>query len=179
MMDRILHAAPQPMMPLNAAIPPELERITLKCLEKRAEGRYQSARELLTDLWPLKRQLDATRATSASMRLERQRPSGRRPDVGAVERAVAGDASSAGTSCTPEATELVARGWAHLRSGSFFQLADAVSAFQAASAIDPTCAAAHAGFALVRVAQATVRDGPLVEALGEAKAPTHGLRWGR
>jgi tetratricopeptide (TPR) repeat protein len=45
-----------------------------------------------------------------------------------------------------------------------------VSAFQAASAIDPTCAAAHAGFALVRVAQATVRDGPLVEALGEAKA---------
>ena len=170
MMDRILHAAPPPMMRLNADIPTALERITLKCLEKRTDDRYQSARELLTDLWPLKRQLDATRATSDSIRLERVKPAGPRPDVGAVERAVAGDASRAGRSCTPEATELVARGWVHLRSGSFFELADAVSAFQAATVTDPTCAAAHAGLALVRVAQATVRDVPLVEALGEAKA---------
>jgi tetratricopeptide (TPR) repeat protein len=36
--------------------------------------------------------------------------------------------------------------------------------------IDPTYAAAHAGLALVRVAQGTVRDVPLVEAFGEAKA---------
>ena len=59
MKDRILHAAPETMMRLNPDIPPELERITLKCLDKRRDGRYQSARELLTDLWPLKRQLDA------------------------------------------------------------------------------------------------------------------------
>ena len=170
MMERILHAAPPPMMRLNADIPPALERITLKCLEKRTDGRYQSARELLTDLWPLKRQLDATRATSDSLRLERQNRPGPPPNGDAVERAVAGDASSAGASCTPEARALVARGWAHYRSGSFFELADALSAFQAATAIDPTCPAAQAGLALVRVAQAVVRDVPFVEAIGEAKA---------
>jgi len=49
-MDRILHAHPEPIAALNAAIPSELERIALKCLEKSAEERYQSARELLTDL---------------------------------------------------------------------------------------------------------------------------------
>src|SRR4030095_7299485 len=56
--DRILHAAPATMMRLNPDIPPELQRITLKCLDKRKDDRYQSGRELLTDLWPLKRQLD-------------------------------------------------------------------------------------------------------------------------
>ena len=35
MKDRILHAAPETMMRLNPDIPPELERITLKCLDKR------------------------------------------------------------------------------------------------------------------------------------------------
>ena len=62
MMDHILHAAPEPMMRLNPALPSELERITRKCLDKRTDDRYQSARELLTDLWPLKRQLDANAA---------------------------------------------------------------------------------------------------------------------
>jgi tetratricopeptide (TPR) repeat protein len=83
---------------------------------------------------------------------------------------VTDDASITDASCAPEASALVARGWAHLRSGSFFELSDAASAFQAATVIDPTDAAAHAGMALVRAAQATVHDMPLVEAFGEAKA---------
>ena len=60
-------------MRLNPDTPSELERITLKCLDKRTDGRYQSARELLTDLWPLKRQLDANaaRAMPDTVRLER------------------------------------------------------------------------------------------------------------
>ena len=37
MMDRILHAAPEPMTRLNPEMPLELERITFKCLEKRTE----------------------------------------------------------------------------------------------------------------------------------------------
>ena len=59
MMEGILHAAPEPITRLNSDIPSELERITFKCLEKSADARYQSARELLTELWALKRQLDA------------------------------------------------------------------------------------------------------------------------
>ena len=78
--------------------------------------------------------------------------------------------SRADASRTSEASEFVARGWAHLRSGSIFELFDAVSAFVAATVIDPTYAAAHAGLALVKVAQATLRDVPHVEAFGEAKA---------
>jgi tetratricopeptide (TPR) repeat protein len=68
-----------------------------------------------------------------------------------------------------EASELVARGWAHLRSGSFFELSDAVSAFVAATEVAPAYAAAHAGLALTKVAQAVAHDVPHLEALAEAK----------
>jgi tetratricopeptide (TPR) repeat protein len=63
----------------------------------------------------------------------------------------------------------VARGWAHLRSGSFFELSDAVSAFLAATEVAPAYAAAHAGLALTKVAQAAAHDVPHLEALAEAK----------
>ena len=43
MMDRIVHATPEPMMRLNPDTPSELERITLKCLDKRT-GRPLSVR---------------------------------------------------------------------------------------------------------------------------------------
>jgi len=150
MKDRILHATPETMVRFNPDTPSELERITLKCLDKRTVGRYQSARELLTDLWPLKRRLDTDAGRSA------------------VTPAGADDALITDAPRASEASELVARGWAHLRSGSFFEVSDAVSAFQAATVIDPTSAAAYAGLALAKVAQATDRR-MLVEAYGEAK----------
>ena len=139
----ILHATPEPITRLNPEIPLELERIAFKCLDKSADARYQSARELLSDLWPLKRQVDA--------KARRGTPTT--------------DASPAS-----EASELVARGWTHLRSGSFFEVSHAVSAFSAATAIDPGYAAAHAGLALAKVAQATLRAGAHVEAFADAKA---------
>jgi serine/threonine protein kinase len=153
LMEAILRAAPESMTGLNPDVPSELERITCKCLEKSAEDRYQSARDLLSDLWPLKRQLDATRAMVDSPWFEFLR----RP----VETADESPGS--------EASELVARGWAHLRSGSFFELSDAVSAFLAATEIAPAYTAAHAGLALTKVAQATTHDVPHLEALAEAK----------
>ena len=151
--EAILRARPASMTALNAGVPPELERITFKCLEKAAEDRYQSARELLSDLWPLKRQLDATRAMADSPWFEAlKRPANIGDEVPGSE-----------------ASELVARGWAHLRSGSFFELSDAVSAFLAAIELAPAYAAAHAGLALTRVAQAAAHDVPHLEALAEAK----------
>ena len=110
MTQSILHATPEPITRLNPEIPLELERIAFKCLDKSADARYQSARELLSDLWPLKRQVDAKarRGTPDSVRV---------------------DAPTTDASPASEASELVARGWTHLRSGSFFEVSDAVSAF--------------------------------------------------
>jgi serine/threonine protein kinase len=171
MRDRILHAVPETMMRLNPDTPPELERITLKCLDKRTDGRYQSARELLTDLWPLKRHLDtdAARTASDAMRLGLLRRPGSHPGAAAVTPAGADDASITGAPPASEASELVARGWAHLRSGSVFEVSDAVSVFQAATVIDPTYAGAYAGLALAKLVQASDRN-VLVEAYAEAKA---------
>jgi serine/threonine protein kinase/Tfp pilus assembly protein PilF len=57
--DQILHHSPEPLSRLNYNVPPELERITNKCLEKESDRRYQSAVELLTDLRNLERDLEA------------------------------------------------------------------------------------------------------------------------
>lgn len=52
---QILRAQPEAMARFNYEIPPELERIVRKCLEKDRERRYQSARELSIDLRNLAR----------------------------------------------------------------------------------------------------------------------------
>jgi len=54
-LDRILHGQPDPLSRYHPSLPPELERIVRKCLEKDRERRYQSARELRVDLENLKR----------------------------------------------------------------------------------------------------------------------------
>src|SRR5713101_5906988 len=48
--DAILHEPPTPPRALNRAVPAELKRIVLKCLDKAPENRYQSAKELVVDL---------------------------------------------------------------------------------------------------------------------------------
>ena len=69
-----------------------------------------------------------------------------------------------------EAIELVGRGRSHLLSASYFEVAKAVETFQAAIALDPTYAAAHAGLALAKCAQASLRAAPHVAAYADAKA---------
>jgi non-specific serine/threonine protein kinase len=49
-MDRILYTRPERMAADNDVLASELERITFRCLEKKVEQRYQSARDLLVDL---------------------------------------------------------------------------------------------------------------------------------
>jgi serine/threonine protein kinase/tetratricopeptide (TPR) repeat protein len=57
--DAILNRDPIPARQINPNIPPELERILAKALEKDRNFRYQSAGDLKTDLLRLKRDLDS------------------------------------------------------------------------------------------------------------------------
>ena len=62
----ILERAPAPAMRLNPEIPPKLEEIINKCLEKDREVRCQSAAELRADLKRLKRDTDSNRVMAQS-----------------------------------------------------------------------------------------------------------------
>jgi tetratricopeptide (TPR) repeat protein/TolB-like protein len=55
----ILRDDPEPLAEHNPATPPELERISRKCLEKEVDDRYQRADELVVDLRRLRRETDS------------------------------------------------------------------------------------------------------------------------
>jgi len=64
--ESLLTRAPTPPSQLKAEIPPELNRIILKALEKDRETRYQSAAELRADLKRLKRAADSGSAAPST-----------------------------------------------------------------------------------------------------------------
>jgi len=59
--EAILNRPPGPLLRLNPDIPPELERIIYKCLEKDRALRYQTASDLRTDLERLRRDTTSSR----------------------------------------------------------------------------------------------------------------------
>jgi serine/threonine protein kinase len=65
--DKIVHEEPIPLARLNYNVPPPLEQIARKCLEKDRERRYQSAHELLIDLRNFQRDLDSGAVPTGSL----------------------------------------------------------------------------------------------------------------
>ena len=57
--DAILNRAPVPAVRLNAEIPPRLEQVVDKCLEKNRDLRYQHASEIRADLQRVKRDFES------------------------------------------------------------------------------------------------------------------------
>jgi serine/threonine protein kinase/Tfp pilus assembly protein PilF len=65
--DAILHRIPTPPLQLNPEVPPKLQEIIEKCLEKNADLRYQSASEIRIDLRRLKRQSESDRGSPIAL----------------------------------------------------------------------------------------------------------------
>jgi serine/threonine protein kinase len=64
--DAILNRAPTPLSQANPELPPRLEEIIKKAVEKKRSLRYQHASEMRADLKRLKRDTDSARAVTAS-----------------------------------------------------------------------------------------------------------------
>ncbi len=62
--DAILNLGPRPPSYHNPRVPPDLERVILKTLEKDREHRYQNAKDLMVDLKRLKRDTDSVTGRS-------------------------------------------------------------------------------------------------------------------
>jgi len=65
--DSILHHEPAPPMQANPAIPPKLQEIVGKALEKDRNLRYQHAGDVLTDLKRLKRDTESRRSAASAL----------------------------------------------------------------------------------------------------------------
>jgi len=99
MFEAILNRAPVPALRLNADVPPKLEEIIDKALEKDRNLRYQVAAEMRTDLQRLKRDIDSS-GRSIAADSDDQTPSGSSVVISAANTSSQQSPSGAG-SVTP------------------------------------------------------------------------------
>src|SRR5215216_556874 len=64
--DNIIHKEPSSVARFNSLVPAELERIMRRCMDKDREARYQSARELASELRSLLREIDSGAVLSST-----------------------------------------------------------------------------------------------------------------
>jgi eukaryotic-like serine/threonine-protein kinase len=73
--DAILNKQPEPPSLANPDVPPQLQRIILKALEKDRHARYQTATDLLVELKQLRRDIESGRSSAARARTWLRPPS--------------------------------------------------------------------------------------------------------
>jgi tetratricopeptide (TPR) repeat protein len=71
--EAILNRVPTPPVRINPEVPPKLEEIISKCLEKDREVRYQHASDIRADLQRLKRDTESARTAAAGTGIARTR----------------------------------------------------------------------------------------------------------
>ncbi|HLM55277.1 MAG TPA: protein kinase, partial [Pyrinomonadaceae bacterium] len=120
----ILHEEPPPLAGLRPGAPEELERIVRKALAKRREDRYQSARELQTDLRRLKSHLDFRQGAGVAHDLALAPPAApharattteQRKQVTVLFADASGLAELAGGADAEELSELLEELWGRVR----------------------------------------------------------------
>jgi serine/threonine protein kinase/Tfp pilus assembly protein PilF len=80
---QVIHVNPPPPSTINPAVPPQLDRIAMKALEKNVEARYQSAEEMLRDLRTVLASLSSD-GQRTQIRSARETPPSRRLPTGAL-----------------------------------------------------------------------------------------------
>ena len=165
---QVIHVNPPPPSKVSTGIPSELDRITMKALEKKVESRYQTAEEMLKDLRGVLPDLSPSHVPKAVSRstsptvplrtsalitltetLRRPRVSLGTLAIGALALVVVIAGIIWMTRPTPYTPNPVALDWynkgtEHLRNGLFLQ---AKLAFEEAVKADPNYPLAHARLA--------------------------------